>query len=162
MGPRQNAYRCSCNYCFIVCGRGCSCRWVLFQKSQIFIFIANKDLRIPRVKQYSSLVRLKKASVNTPSKWGDGASLRFNEKYKGKCLPVARRQGIPEDLFLRLFKQESNWHPTAESHAGAYGLAELIPLTARYLRSIFLIYIKTLMAVSVIRTNNIAHLDLGV
>jgi soluble lytic murein transglycosylase-like protein len=84
-------------------------------------------------KQYNSSVRLKPANVNTPSKWGDGASLRFNEKYKGKFLPVARRHGIPENLFLRLIKQESNWHPTAKSHAGAYGLAELIPSTARYL-----------------------------
>jgi soluble lytic murein transglycosylase-like protein len=88
-------------------------------------------------KQYSSSVRLKPANVNTPSKWGDGASPRFNGKYKGKFLPVAReaarRHGIPEDLFLRLIQQESNWNPTAKSHADAYGLAQLIPSTARYL-----------------------------
>ena len=88
-------------------------------------------------KQYNSSVRLKPANVNTPSKWGDGASPGFNGKYKGKFLPVAReaarRHGIPEDLFLRLIQQESNWNPTAKSHAGAYGLAQLIPSTARYL-----------------------------
>lgn len=92
-----------------------------------------KILDCRAAKQYNSLVRLKQANVNTLSKCGDGASLSSNEKYKGKFLPVARRQGIPEDLFLLLMKQESNWHPTAKSHGGAYGLAELIPSTARYL-----------------------------
>ena len=88
-------------------------------------------------KQYSNSVRLKPANVNTPSKWADETSPRFSGKYKGKFLPVARaaarRHGIPEDLFLRLIQQESNWNPTAKSHAGAYGLAQLIPSTARYL-----------------------------
>ena len=88
-------------------------------------------------KQYSNSVRLNPANVNTPSKWADETSPRFSGKYKGKFLPVARaaarRHGIPEDLFLRLIQQESNWNPTAKSHAGAYGLAQLIPSTARYL-----------------------------
>ena len=88
-------------------------------------------------KQYSKSVRLKPANVNTPSKWADETSQRFSGKYKGQFLPVARaaarRHGIPEDLFLRLIQQESNWNPTAKSHAGAYGLAQLIPSTARYL-----------------------------
>ena len=88
-------------------------------------------------KQYSNSVRLKPANVNTPSKWADETSPRFSGKYKGKFLPVARaaarRHGIPEDLFLRLIQQESNWNPKAKSHAGAYGLAQLIPSTARYL-----------------------------
>ena len=88
-------------------------------------------------KQYSKSVRLKPANVNTPSKWADETSKRFSGKYKGQFLPVARaaarRHGIPEDLFLRLIQQESNWNPTAKSHAGAFGLAQLIPSTARYL-----------------------------
>jgi soluble lytic murein transglycosylase-like protein len=88
-------------------------------------------------KQYSNSVRLKPPKVNTPSKWDDARSSKFRGKYKGKFLPVARaaarRHGIPEDLFLRLIQQESNWNPTAKSHAGAFGLAQLIPSTARYL-----------------------------
>ena len=40
---------------------------------------------------------------------------------------------MPEDLFLRLVQQESGWNPTAKSHKGAYGLAQLMPATARYL-----------------------------
>ena len=88
-------------------------------------------------KQYSSSVRLKPATINTPTKWGGGSSSQFKGKYKGKYISVvraaARRHGIPEDLFLRLIQQESNWNPRAKSHAGAFGLAQLIPSTARYL-----------------------------
>ena len=78
-------------------------------------------------KQYSSSVRLKPATINTPTKWGGGSSSQFKGKYKGKYISVvraaARRHGIPEDLFLRLIQQESNWNPRAKSHAGAFGLA---------------------------------------
>lgn len=62
---------------------------------------------------------------------------RFTGKYRGQYLPMAqaaaRRHGIPEDLFLRLVQQESGWNPTARSHAGAIGLAQLMPFTARKL-----------------------------
>ncbi|MEM1129673.1 MAG: lytic transglycosylase domain-containing protein [Pseudomonadota bacterium] len=58
-------------------------------------------------------------------------------RYKGEYLPVAqqaaRRHGIPESLFLRLVQQESAWNPTARSHKGAIGLAQLMPGTARVL-----------------------------
>jgi hypothetical protein len=47
---------------------------------------------------------------------------------------AARQHGIPEDLFLRLVRQESGWNPQAVSHKGAIGLAQLMPDTARYLR----------------------------
>ncbi|CTQ51006.1 lytic transglycosylase domain-containing protein [Jannaschia donghaensis] len=46
---------------------------------------------------------------------------------------AARRNGIPEDLFLRLVRQESGWNPNARSHKGAMGLAQLMPGTARAL-----------------------------
>lgn len=54
--------------------------------------------------------------------------------YDGPWLEVARaaarRHGIPEDLFLRLVQQESGWDRDARSHAGAIGLAQLMPDTA--------------------------------
>ena len=55
--------------------------------------------------------------------------------YDGPYLDLARaaasRHGIPEDLFLRLVTQESGWNPQAISRAGAIGLAQLMPGTAR-------------------------------
>lgn len=47
---------------------------------------------------------------------------------------AARRHGVPEELFLRLVRQESGWNPKALSHKGAIGLAQLMPATARKLR----------------------------
>ena len=44
---------------------------------------------------------------------------------------AAARHDIPETLFLRLIKQESNWNPKALSPKGAFGLTQLMPATAR-------------------------------
>lgn len=58
-------------------------------------------------------------------------------KDKGVYVEMARaaanKYSIPENLFLRLVKQESGFQPTAKSSAGAYGLAQLMPDTAEYL-----------------------------
>jgi soluble lytic murein transglycosylase-like protein len=62
---------------------------------------------------------------------------RYRGSYSGPWLQVARdaarRNDIPEDLFLRLVSQESAWDPEAVSHAGATGLAQLRPDTAMVL-----------------------------
>lgn len=87
--------------------------------------------------QYNSSVRLKPASVVTPTKWDliPDELPRYRGRYKGEFLPVAKaaaqRHGIPVDLFLRLVQQESAWNPRAISHAGAMGLAQLMPGTAK-------------------------------
>ncbi len=69
---------------------------------------------------------------------GNEALPSYRGAYKGRYLAMARdaarRHGIPEDLFLRLIEQESGWRPHAQSHKGAYGLAQLMPATARELR----------------------------
>jgi hypothetical protein len=85
-------------------------------------------------KQYSASVRLQPNPVAVAK---DGAIPRFSGKYKGQYLNVAkaaaRKHAVPEDLFLRLVEQESGWDPSAESHAGAKGLAQLMPGTAEKL-----------------------------
>ncbi|MGC9419199.1 MAG: lytic transglycosylase domain-containing protein [Rhodovulum sp.] len=84
--------------------------------------------------QYSNSVRLQPQRVVTPSR---GGSLAYTGRYRGEFLniarTVARRHGVPEDLFLRLVQQESGWNPGAVSHKGAIGLAQLMPDTARRL-----------------------------
>lgn len=85
--------------------------------------------------QYKNSVRLKPSAVITPSKWNQ--SPQYNGKYRGEFLNMAkaaaRKYNVPEDLFLRLVQQESNWNPRAKSHKGALGLAQLMPATARAL-----------------------------
>jgi hypothetical protein len=52
---------------------------------------------------------------------------------------VAAKYGIPKALFRALIKQESGWNPRAGSPAGAQGLTQLMPATARGLgvRNVF-------------------------
>lgn len=85
-------------------------------------------------KQYAASVRLQ---PNPVAVMKDGAIPRFRGNYKGEYLNVAkamaRKHAIPEDLFLRLVQQESGWNPSAVSNAGAKGLAQLMPGTAKKL-----------------------------
>lgn len=109
---------------------------VFSSKSRQTLFNSQKKLLDSRAAaQYSSSVRLKPPSVITPSKWN---TPKYTGKYRGQYLNMAKdaaqRHGIPVDLFLRLVQQESGWNPTAVSHKGAMGLAQLMPATARSLR----------------------------
>lgn len=85
-------------------------------------------------KQYANSVRLKPPTIHTPSK---GGTQSYRGKYRGKYLTMAkdaaRRHNVPEELFARLVQQESGWNPNARSHKGAFGLAQLMPATARAL-----------------------------
>jgi hypothetical protein len=53
--------------------------------------------------------------------------------YQDMARAAARKHGIPEDLYLRLVRTESGFHPRAKSSKGAIGLAQLMPFTARNL-----------------------------
>lgn len=57
----------------------------------------------------------------------------MRELYEPIARGIARRYGIPEDLFVRLITLESGWNPAAVSPAGAVGLGQLMPGTARSL-----------------------------
>lgn len=86
--------------------------------------------------QYSNSVRLQPPRVEVPSAIAAGPA--YSGSYRGPFLDMAkaaaRRHNVPEDLFLRLVQQESAFNPDAVSHAGAIGLAQLMPGTAQYLR----------------------------
>jgi soluble lytic murein transglycosylase-like protein len=53
--------------------------------------------------------------------------------YQDMARAAARRHNVPEDLFLRLVRTESNFRPTARSNKGAIGLAQIMPYTAQHL-----------------------------
>ncbi|MEP2715415.1 lytic transglycosylase domain-containing protein [Pseudophaeobacter sp.] len=83
--------------------------------------------------QYEDSARLQPNAIPSVT----SVSPRYTGSYRGEYLMMARqaarKHGVPEDLFLRLVQQESNWDPNAESHKGALGLAQLMPATARRL-----------------------------
>ena len=111
---------------------------ILSTKSRVKQFKSQTGVLDNRAaKQYKASVRLQPQKINTPTKWGT-ESKAYDGRYRGQYLKLAkaaaRRYNVPEDLFLRLIQQESNWKPTALSHKGAIGLAQLMPGTAEVLR----------------------------
>ncbi|MGI9368082.1 MAG: lytic transglycosylase domain-containing protein [Ruegeria sp.] len=104
----------------------------LSSKNRKNIFLKQaKVLDSRAASQYRDSERLK------PKTAQPGFNKRYAGKYKGQYLQMARdaarQHSVPEDLFLRLVQQESGWNPTAKSHKGALGLAQLMPQTARLL-----------------------------
>lgn len=51
--------------------------------------------------------------------------------FVGLARRIARQQGVPPSLLLALITAESGWNPEAGSSAGARGLTQLMPGTAR-------------------------------
>ncbi|ANS86256.1 Membrane-bound lytic murein transglycosylase [Vibrio scophthalmi] len=51
-------------------------------------------------------------------------------QYAGLIREASNRYDIPEDLIYSIIKTESSFNPYAVSHAGAYGLMQVIPKTA--------------------------------
>jgi soluble lytic murein transglycosylase-like protein len=115
---------------------------IFSSKNRSKLFATQKKLLDTRAsKQYHSSARLQPPTVVTPTKWDHGSGekvKKYRGRYKGPFLAMARaaadKHGIPQDLFLRLVHQESRWNHKAVSHAGAIGLAQLMPGTAALLR----------------------------
>ncbi|MBL8563479.1 MAG: lytic transglycosylase domain-containing protein [Gemmobacter sp.] len=110
-------------------------------KSRNLLFRSQTSLLDGRLaKQYEGSARLKpNAPKEDEAQPAVAASVpKFRGSYKGEYLEIAkamaRKHGVPEDLFLRLVQQESGWNPGAVSPKGATGLAQLMPDTARFLR----------------------------
>lgn len=126
-----------------VLGAGSACAEVLSTKNRAALFSSKTSVLDTRAaQQYKSSVRLQPPKVVTPTKWGDAGGDgsvpqyrgRYSGVYAGMARDAARRHGVPEDLFLRLVQQESNFNQGAISSKGAIGLAQLMPGTARILR----------------------------
>lgn len=83
--------------------------------------------------QYAASVRLTPRKYEVPTGYAPAWRGTYSGPYLAMARAAARRHGVPEDLFLRLVQQESGWRATAKSNKGAYGLAQLMPATARAL-----------------------------
>lgn len=107
-------------------------------KSRAAIFDAQADLIDKKLKkQYSGSVKLTPKGKKKQDDLASGDIPAYRGSYKGEYLEVAktvaRKHGVPEDLFLRLVQRESGWNPVAVSVKGATGLAQLMPETADHL-----------------------------
>ena len=91
-------------------------------KSQIKLL----DCRL--AKQYEDSKRLLPTDTHLPLYSGG-----YTGEFRAMADEAAALFGVPKDLFARLVHQESNWNPRALSPAGAIGLAQLMPDTARKL-----------------------------
>lgn len=135
----MNGFVALCLAASLACGAGSASADVFSSKSRNKLFKSQTKVLDTRAKsQYNASVRLQPPTVNTPTKWGELSTKSYSGRYKGPYLAMARdaarRNGVPEDLFLRLVHQESRFNAAARSHKGAIGLAQLMPATARTLR----------------------------
>src|SRR6185312_9972076 len=65
----------------------------------------------------------------------DPKSAKSDLKSDQNCLALAKAAAVhdvPLDFFVRLIRQESNFNPNSVSHAGAQGIAQFMPGTARW------------------------------
>ena len=108
-----------------------------------------KELRIKAsVGMRSSLAALRQRTLENPIPYPQpialaprsahgpitkGGSYLPPSEYRDIARKVAQMHSVPEELFFKLVKAESNWNQDAVSRVGALGLAQLMPGTAKYL-----------------------------
>ncbi|RBI77224.1 lytic transglycosylase domain-containing protein [Roseovarius sp. TE539] len=122
---------------FLVAAAGGVHADILSTKSRTSVFASQAGVLDKRASaKNKASIKLDAPEIRTPTKWGTAKA--YDGRYRGRYLSLARaaarKYDVPEDLFLRLVQQESNWKPSAKSHKGAIGLAQLMPDTARRLR----------------------------
>lgn len=91
---------------------------------QNLISQANEQTASPSIEQYVTDYTSKTAFENL---------LAGAEKFSAEITKAANAYQLPEKLIAAVMKQESNFNPSAISSAGATGLMQLMPATARYL-----------------------------
>ena len=100
-------------------------------KSRAGLFKTQTRLLDTRLaKQYENSARLQPKGAVIAEAGVPTYSGRYKGVYLETAKTVARKHGVPEDLYLRLVQQESGWNPVAVSTKGATGLAQLMPGTA--------------------------------
>ncbi|WP_371154239.1 lytic transglycosylase domain-containing protein [Jannaschia sp. 2305UL9-9] len=124
--------------CALCAGGIAEAQGALSTRSRVQLFSNQTALMDDRLaNQYAHSSRLVPITPESTRKALSEAVPRYTGSQRSQYLPdaraAARRHGIPEDLFLRLIRQESGWNPRAVSHKGALGLAQLMPGTARQL-----------------------------
>ncbi|WP_308914913.1 lytic transglycosylase domain-containing protein [Jannaschia sp. LMIT008] len=110
---------------------------VFSSKSRTDLFgqqTALMDRRLSSQYRHSDRLKPRVPGAGTPTRESIPAYRGQRSRFLEPARAAARRHGVPEDLFLRLVRQESGWNPSAVSRKGALGLAQLMPGTARVLR----------------------------
>ncbi|MCA6120873.1 lytic transglycosylase domain-containing protein [Bradyrhizobium sp. WSM 1704] len=72
------------------------------------------------------------SSAPAPAQTPSAAKLEGPQQYCKVLEETALKNGLPPDFFVRLIWQESNFDPNSVSHAGAQGIAQFMPGTARW------------------------------
>ena len=81
-------------------------------------------------KSKSKTAAKKKAGASKPSKAGQRDPARYR-RYDGLIGEAARLYQLPEPFIRAVMRVESDFNPTVVSRAGAMGLMQLMPKTAR-------------------------------
>lgn len=68
-----------------------------------------------------------------PVQTADRSAAQAGGKYSSLIGRAAEKYNLPANLIAAVIKQESNFNPQVVSHAGAAGLMQLMPGTAKYL-----------------------------